>query len=78
MPVSPRTWGWCIGKSDIQRAAADIAADGAGDLRAAHRKALEAIAEAEADGREQLAILLVGSGRTMVVGPVWEYLGAGH
>jgi hypothetical protein len=35
---------------ETQRGAADIAAHGAGDLRAAQRKALDAIAEAEADG----------------------------
>lgn len=38
------------GHSEIVQAAADIAANGADDLRAARRATLEAIAEAEADG----------------------------
>jgi hypothetical protein len=37
-------------QGDVQREAAEIAARGSADIRAAQRKALEAIAEAEADG----------------------------
>lgn len=37
-------------QNQVQRDAADIASNGANDIRAAQRKALEAIAEAEADG----------------------------